>query len=119
MRILDIGVATAYALLCLGLISVMNPYGPGSAAAQDLSQQRASSAIFQYIASVGLVYLAEASPPQVCLSLHQHSNSTLILGGAIGGVDCTGEPTAYLGLSTLTLSLSGRSDVIEAWEEAA
>lgn len=117
MRILDIGVATGYGLLCLSLIAVMNPYLAGIQAATSASDMHADEAIFRYVQSVGLVFLGDAPPAQVCASLGAHSNSTLILGGEVGGVTCPGAPTAYEGRASATLSLSAREDTIQAWDE--
>jgi hypothetical protein len=117
LRILDIGVATSYALVCLALVSVMNPYSAGVQVASNTSNARASEAIFEYIQSVGLVFLANASPSELCASLQQHSNSTLELGGNISGFACLGAPSTAEGKFTLVVSLSGRRDVIEAWIE--
>lgn len=118
-RILDIGVATGYALLCVGLVSVMSPFGAGAASAQNLSQQRASSAIYQYVGTVGLVYLAGEPAETICSSLLQHSNSTVALGGEIAGLDCPGAPQSFVAESSLSFTISGRDEVIDAWIEGA
>lgn len=107
--------ATGYALLCISLVSMMNPYAAGSHAAADLSAEHASSGIYWYVQTVGIVFLASAPPSEVCLSLGQHSNSTLVLGGTIGGVACEGQPRSSQGMSSLSLTLSGREDTIVAW----
>ena len=117
MRILDIGVATGYALLCLSLIAVMNPYLAGVQASTSASDTHANEAILGYVQAVGLVFLGDATPAQVCASLVAHSNSTLILGGQVGGVACPGAPTAYDGEASVTISLSARQDTIQAWDE--
>jgi hypothetical protein len=119
MRILDIGVATAYALLCLSLVSVMAPYGSQIQAAESAADAHASQAVYQYIQSVGLVFLADASPSQVCASLEQYGNSTVTLGGTVAGQRCPGAPATFRGHYSLDLSLSGREDVLEAWTEGA
>jgi hypothetical protein len=115
MRILDIGVATGYALLCLSLISVMSPYGAGAEAAKSSSDGHANVAVYEYVQAVGLVFLADAAPSQVCLSLTEHGNSTMVLGGVVAGYACPGAPDRFEGESSISLVLSGREDVIEAW----
>ncbi len=115
MRILDIGVATGYALLCLSLISVMSPYGAGAEAAKSSSDGHANVAVYQYVQAVGLVFLADAAPSQVCLSLREHGNSTMVLGGVIAGYACPGAPGIFEGESSVSLVLSGREEKIEAW----
>lgn len=117
MRILDIGVATGYALLCLSLIAVMNPYLAGIQAATSASDLHTNEAALGYVQTVGLVFLGGAPPMQVCASLEAHSNSTLILGGQIGGVTCPNAPTTYEGKASVTISLSTRQDTIQAWDE--
>lgn len=117
MRILDIGVAAGYALLCLGVISAMSPYASSSAAAQQLSQERADAAVAHYVDSVGLVFLANSPAAVVCQSLREASNSTVVLGGTIGGLTCPGAPDASLAESTLSFAAAGRSEVIDAWVE--
>ena len=115
MRILDIGIATGYALLCLALISTMNPYQSGTVAVRDQLGGRTSQAILEYITSVGLVFLGDAPPAQLCASLLQHSNSSLVLGGSIDGYSCSPAPTAYQGHSSLSLALNGRQLTIDGW----
>jgi hypothetical protein len=115
LRILDIGVATGYALICLSLVSVMSPYGAGGEAARSTSGVHANEAAYQYVQTVGLVFLGDASPSQVCLSLQQHGNATMLLGGVIAGYVCPGAPRAFEGESSLTFILAGREDRIEAW----
>lgn len=115
MRILDVGVAAGYALLCLSLISVMSPYGAGAEAARNLSDARAGAAVYDYVAAVGLVFLAVAPPAQICVSLQQHGNATFVLGGDIAGYLCPGIPTAFHGGYAMTFSLPGREETIQAW----
>lgn len=115
MRILDIGVATSYALICLVLVSVMNPYALAVQDGSRAADVRASDAVINYVEDVGLVFLANASQAQFCASLQMHSNSTLVLGGAIGGDACHDAPVSFEGTSSLNLSLSGRQEVIEGW----
>jgi hypothetical protein len=117
MRILDIGVATGYALLCLSLISAMNPYSATLQSDESISDAHANEAIFAYVHSVGLVFLAGAPAAQVCSSLHAHSNSTLIMGGTIEGIACSVPPSMYEGDSNVSLTLAGRKEEIVAWEE--
>ncbi len=117
MRILDIGIATGYAVLCLSLIAVMNPYPAGLQSDVNVSDQHASEAVFSYIQSVGVVFLGDASPMQVCASLEADSNSTLVLGGQIAGLTCPNAPGTYAGTSSVTISLSERQVTIEAWDE--
>jgi hypothetical protein len=116
LRILDIGVATAYALLCLSLVSVMSPYGAGAEAAGSTAAARANVAVYHYVESEGLVFLDEATPSQVCSSLHEYGNSTMVLGGVIGGYVCPGAPRAFEGESSVTFTLLGREETIEAWD---
>lgn len=115
MRILDIGVATGYALLCLSLVSVMSPYGAGAQAAGSNAAAHANVAAYQYVQAVGLVFLEEASPTAVCLSLQQHSNSTVVLGGVIAGYRCPSGPGTFEGESSLSFTLTGREETVEAW----
>ena len=117
MRILDIGVATGYALLCLTLVSTMNPYLAATQAVRTNSEARASEAVVAYVGSVGLVYLATASPADVCASLAEHSNSTLAFGGMVDGHACSEPPAGAKGSYSLALSLAGRQLVIEGWIE--
>lgn len=117
MRILDIGIATGYAVLCLSLIAVMNPYLAGVQSDTSISDQHASEAIFSYIQSVGVVFLGDTAPMQVCASLEADSNSTLVLGGQIAGVTCPGAPGTYDGTSTVTVSFPDRQVTIQAWDE--
>ncbi len=119
VRILDIGIATGYALLCLSLVSVMSPYGSQIQAADSVADAHASEAVFEYVQHVGLVFLADATPSQVCASLQQYSNSTLTLGGVIAGQPCPGAPATFEGEYTLDLPLSGREDTLRAWTEVA
>ncbi len=116
MRILDIGVAAAYAVLCLSVISFMGPYANERQSAQASQDSAASSAIVGYIRSVGLPYLSIAQPSQICSSLESSSNSTTVLSGSIGGYRCPGAPATFFGSSYLTVTVSGRQVEIEAWE---
>ena len=106
MRILDIGVAHGYALLCLALVSYDEPLrlwgrgGPGPLPAEG------ERSLFHYLGSTGLVFLAAASPSQVCASLRAYSNSTMFLGGQIGGTPLPGCTEQFLAESTVTFSLS-------------
>ncbi len=109
--------ATGYALLCLSLVAVMNPYSAGIQAGTSISDAHADEAIFTYVRTVGLVFLGDATPAQFCASLLAHSNSTIILGGQIDGVDCAKVPATYEGSASVTVSLSTRQDTIQAWDE--
>lgn len=114
---MDIGIATAYGVLCLSLIAVMNPYPAGSQSDVSVSGRHASEAVFSYVQSVGVVFLGDAAPAQVCASLAASSNSTLVLGGQIGSFTCPNAPGTFEGVSSFTMSLSGRQVTIEAWDE--
>lgn len=115
MRILDIGVATSYALICISLVSAMNPYPAANQASHNAADARASNAVFGYVSSVGLVFIGGAPPEQVCASLSQHSNATMVLGGTLDGETCGSPPSSPQGEYSLALSLSGRQVVIQAW----
>jgi hypothetical protein len=115
MRILDIGVAAAYGVLCLSLISFMGPYTDERQSAQATRDSAASSAIFGYVRSVGLPFLYLAQPSQICSSLEAASNRTTVLSGTVGDYRCPGTPASFLGSSSLTITLSGRQVEVEAW----
>jgi hypothetical protein len=117
LRILDIAIAAAYGILCLSLISFMGPYGSEHGTAQAVQDADASSAIFAYVNSVGLPFLATSTPSQACSSIEAWGNSTLTMGGSVDGYPCSGAPGEFLGSSSLDLALSGRDVKIEAWEE--
>ena len=93
----------------------MNPYGAGAGAARSVADVRANVAILQYVQGVGLVFLGDASPVQICLSLQQHDNSTLVLAGIIDGHQCQGAPRAFQGEASLALDLPMREETIQAW----
>lgn len=115
MRILDIGVATAYALLCLSLVSYMGPYAVEHRSVQTREDALASSAIFGYVRTVGLPFLS-GSATAICTSLEGSDNATLVFGGNIGGYGCPSPaPAEYLGSSSLNFTVSGRELIIEAW----
>lgn len=115
MRILDISVATAYALLCLSLVSYMSPYGAAASSAASAADARANTSALQYVQNVGLVYLGTATPAEVCTSLQQHSTATVVLGGTVGTLLCPGGPRSFEGDFVMLLALSGREVKIEAW----
>ena len=115
VRILDIGVAAAYAVLCVSLISFMGPYANERQSAQASQDSAASAAIFGYVRFVGLPYLFLAQPSQICSSLEAASNATTVLSGSVGGYRCPGAPAAFFGSSNLTIAASGRQVEIEAW----
>ena len=117
MRMLDIGVAAGYAILCISLISLQSPYASKSASVTADSDARASLAIASYLKSVGLPYLATSPPSQVCASLSASSNTTVVLGGVIRGEPCAPEPSHPLGFSSLVLYISNSEVEIEAWIE--
>lgn len=120
MRIVDIAVAAAYALLCVSVLSFMNPYANESQSAQVRENSAASSAIFSYVNSVGLPFLASSRLSQFCSSLASASNATLVLSGEISGNQCGSAPSAFEGESALGFAVAGRQVEIEAWviEEA-
>ncbi len=118
MRILDIAVAAGYAILCVSLIAVLNPYPVEGSAVAALSDARASSAVAQYVQSVGLPFLATATHSQFCESLRESDNQTVVLGGTINGVPCGPAPQQFLGSSSFGFSVSGNQMEIEAWVEA-
>ena len=117
MRIIDIGIAAGYAVLCISLISVLNPYSVEGAGVTALSDSRASSALVAYVQAVGLPFLGTAPPANFCSSLQASSNSTIILGGETEGDVCRPAPQYSLGTSSFELMISGRQVVIEAWVE--
>ncbi len=115
VRVLDIGVAAGYAILCISLIAVLSPYPLEGSAAAAASDARASGAIEGYVQTVGLQFLGTASLPQFCASLEASSNSTVILGGGIGGTTCGPAPAHFVGASEFSLALSGEKVEIAAW----
>ncbi len=115
MRVLDIGVAAGYAVLCISLIAALSPYPLEGSAATAASAARASSAVAGYIQTVGLQFLGTASPSQLCSSLQASSNATVILGGGIGGSTCGPGPADFVGASDFRFTLSGEEVEIEAW----
>ena len=115
MRILDIGVAAAYGVLCLSVISFMGPYESQHQSAQAAYDSTASSAIFGYVRTIGLPFLSYAPPDQVCASLKAASTGVTVLGGDVGGHPCLGAPSSYLGSSTLVVTVSNRQVEIDAW----
>ncbi len=119
MRIIDIGVATAYALLCVSLITYMAPYSSQRQSVQATYDSAASSAVFSYLGSSGLPFLSSAPADAICASLAAAGNQAVILGGSIGGYQCPGRPTAFLGSSSVTIMISGREVEIDAWAVVA
>ncbi|MGD0637583.1 MAG: hypothetical protein ABSA72_06050 [Nitrososphaerales archaeon] len=117
MRILDIGVAAGYAVLCISLIAILSPYPLEGSAVIAASDARASTALTAYVRTVGLQFLGTASPSELCSSLQASSNATVILGGGIGGSTCTRAPAEYAGKSSVQFTLSGEQVEIEAWVE--
>jgi hypothetical protein len=119
MRILDIGVAAAYAVLCVSLISYMGPYAVERQSAQSSQDSAAGSAVLGYVSSVGMPFLSSAEPSQICASLDSASNSTTVFGGSVAGYPCGGAPSSFLGSSSVAMTFSGRQVEIEAWVVAA
>jgi hypothetical protein len=114
MRIVDLAASLVYALLCISLISLMNPYVTLEAQAQLGARSRSYSALSQYLSRDGLPFLSASTPGQICSSLEAASNGTLVLSGVIDGVACS-PPRLEQPTSDLTLSLGNRTVVIEAW----
>ena len=115
MRVLDIGVSAGYALLCVSLIALMNPYSFEAARAGTSSDARASMAIASYVGDVGLAFLATAPPSDVCSSMLASSNSTVVLGGIVDGQVCGVAPSHPLGSSSFEISAADSTVEVEAW----
>lgn len=115
MRTLDIVIAAGYAVLCISLVSLMSPYGAEAEGAAAAADARAGVAIAGYVQTVGLPFLATASPSLFCSSLASSGNSTVILGGSLGGYVCGPAPPSFVGSSSMSFVLSGRRVEIEAW----
>jgi hypothetical protein len=115
MRILDLGVAAGYAILCISLISLLSPYSLEGGAIVARSDVRATSAVVGYIQTVGLPFLATAPPSQFCSSLLASSNATVIYGGEENGYPCRPAPPYFLGSSSFRFAVSGNQVEIEAW----
>jgi len=116
--VLDIGTAAGWALLCLALLSTMSPYSARVGSVIATADVRSGEAVFHYVNSVGLVFLANAPPDLVCASLLGHSNSTVALGGVVEGVRCSPPPTSFNGTFSLEVSLGGRELTLQGWAEA-
>jgi hypothetical protein len=115
MRVIDIGVATGYAILCISLISLMSPYpaeGPAAAAEADA---RAAAAINSYVQTVGLQFLSTAPVTAVCSSFVSASNASVVLGGVVDGTSCGPAPADFIGSATLVLGLSSSQVEIRSW----
>ncbi len=115
MRTLDVVEAASYAVICVSLVSWISPYGSEVVGVTALSDARASSAAAAYVQTVGLPFLATASPSQFCSSLQTLSNATIILGGEIDGLNCNPAPPHSLGSAAIGFTVSGRLVKIEAW----
>ena len=119
MRIIDIGVAAGYGILCISLISVMNPYPLAGGGATAQAAGRGATAIAGYVRSEGLPFFAAATLPSFCSSLVSFSNSTVVLGGSLDGESCRPPPSTTIGSSALNLTVSGNEVELEAWVEEA
>jgi hypothetical protein len=117
MRILDIGVAAGYGILCVSLISLLNPYSFDGGQVTAASDARASAALADYVQAVGLSFLANAPPSEICSSLQARSNGTVILGGSVDGSACGTAPVAFVGSSGFGFTVQGNQVEIEAWVE--
>ena len=112
---MDIAVGTGYAVICLMLVSAMNPIGSEEAGSQLSSQSRLDSAIGGYVRSVGMVALAYSPQEDLCHAAAEMSNSTLVLDPIVDGNGCLSAPQSPVATSSLSLSLPGRTVVVEAW----
>lgn len=117
MQFIDIAVASGYAAVCLALIVTMNPVIPRETAVEAGAQTRLDSSILAYIEGVGLPFLATATPPEVCASAAQATNSTVAFDVVVGGAPCASPPGSPLASDSLTLHLPGRTVLVEAWLE--
>ena len=97
------------------MISVLSPYAIEAGWVTAISDARAGSAIAGYTQSVGLPFLATASPSQFCSSLLASSNATVIFGGKMNGFSCRSAPQSYLGSSSFDFVVSENQVEIEAW----
>jgi hypothetical protein len=119
LRTLDTVVAAGYAVLCISLITLMSPYGAVAGGATAGADARASVAVEGYVEAVGLAFLSSAPPTLFCSSLAASGNSTVVLGGSLGGYACGPPPAAFEGSSSVSFALQGRQVEIEAWIEEA
>jgi hypothetical protein len=112
----DIAVASGYSALCLTLILLMNPVAPREAALDASAGTGLDSSVSNFLAQVGLPFLATATPQAVCASAAAASNSTVVLDVLVDGRGCPGvaAPSAPVASSSLPLDLPGRTLVIEA-----
>jgi hypothetical protein len=108
-------VATVFSLLCISVISLTNPHPIGGEASLADRNDAAGAAVLTYVNSVGLSFLATATPATVCSSMQSASNATLVLGGQIAGLGCRKPPSGSEGYSSILLNLSDRTVEIEAW----
>ena len=117
MRFLDIAVASGYAAICLTLIVAINPVAPREAAVEAAAQARLDFAISAYLAHVGLPFLTIAPIGAICESASEASNATLVIDVAVQGDGCGSPPprTPPVAYSSLTLTLPGRTLMVEAW----
>ena len=115
MRVVDIGVAAGYAVLCIALISMMSPYGADAAGVAAASDARASSAVARYVQDAGMQFLAASTRQELCASLMASGNATVILGGEMDGQACGPAPQRYLGSASISFTILGTQEVIEAW----
>lgn len=117
MQFIDIAVAAGYAAICLSLIVVINPVAPHETAVEAATQTRLDSAIWGYIASVGLQFLTTSSNSALCESASSASNATVAFDVFVHGGGCgsLAPPQGALASSSLTIDLPGREVVIEAW----
>jgi len=117
-QFIDIAVASGYAAVCLSLIVLVNPIAAREAAVGAASSSTLDSATLAYIERVGFPFFETSPDAALCASAIDASNSTVVFDLLLQGVPCdVAAPPHYSHYSSLTLTLPGRTVVVEAWLE--
>ena len=118
MRYLDLAVAVLIGSSAITGVVALTPR-PGDSASDALAlQSHIRDELLGFLESRGTPWLLVASPSAFCADLGRLSNSTVTLGGSIGGIACGTSPPAGAVAANLTLDLISREVVLEGWSAA-
>ena len=118
MKLVDLSAAILVGLLSVTTVVAWSPVQYQSAARGFTQQAALRDTLISVINNLGLVWLQDSLPRDVCARLSSYSNSTLTVTATIGTFSCGHGPPRGAVHSSISLSLPTGRVTLEDWRDA-
>ena len=114
MRYLDLAVAALIGASAIAGVVAYTPVTWDAESQHQALQTNLRDDLLAYLLARGTVWLASASPGQICSDVLGRSNSTVGFSATVAGAPCSSPPPGAVS-ANLTLDLLPHRVMLEAW----